>query len=81
MSARRISQRQARATAHELAHLKETNRLNLARWSSNYPSGTHIETLQLSDVSTAKLSTAQSLGFVVVVKMDGMRMLAYAVKP
>lgn len=76
-----ISQREARRTRKELAELRDAQYKQRNRWSSDYPGGTHIETLNLTKEEVAAIYTAQKLGFAVVAKINGDDLLIYAVKP
>lgn len=76
-----ISQREARRTRKELSDLRDLVSQQISRWSSAYPGGTHIQSLNLDATCAARAEVAQRLGFAMVCKIDGSKLLIYAVKP
>lgn len=80
MSAK-ISQREARKMRKQIAEMGERDRRRLAIWSSDYPGGTHMQSLTLQEGPAATLNATQRLGFVMVAKIVGSALYVYAVKP
>ena len=78
----KISQREARRLRKQVAAMEQRERTRIAQWNCDYPGGNNIMTVDMADnVGHAILSTAMSLGFTIVVKLDGSTVRYYAVKP
>ena len=65
---RNISQRDARAMRKKLAALESRDAARARSWSSEYPGGTHIDTLAVQGVEYVAIKTAWMLGHAVIVK-------------
>lgn len=81
MSARKISQREARRLRQRVQRFEDVERERLSRWGKNYPGGTNFLTLTLDSVSAAKADTAQLLGAAIVGRMHDGKLYLYAVPP
>lgn len=80
MSARKISQREARRLRKRVTELEDAQRQRVNRWYHKYPSGIHIDTVSINSVEYGIADTAMKLGYTLVVKLDGQSFLVYAVK-
>ncbi len=77
-----ISQREARRIQRELTRLQSLERDRLNEWARDYPGGTLIATVGLSEVGYARVTTARKLGYTLVATSDNANELRlYAVKP
>lgn len=79
--AMKISQREARRIKKRLADMEEAERRRYSKWCSDFPGGTHMQSLTLSEIPAATLNATSRLGFVMVGKIDGNILNVYAVKP
>jgi hypothetical protein len=79
MSRKPISQRETRSLklrVHELESLEERRR---NAWANSYPGGTHIATIETTDVNKATIHTAKLLGHAtVLVRASDARLHVYA---
>lgn len=67
MAAKKISQREARRLQKRVSELMRNERERNNRWSSSFPGGINIATLELNPISYAKIDIARRLGFALVV--------------
>lgn len=63
---KKISQREARRMQRELARIENRVERMYNCFSSEWPGGVHVATLNMPDITAAKLRTARRLGFAVV---------------
>ena len=63
----KISQREARRLRKRVSELERIDAGRKARWSSDYPGGTNIDTLHVSETEWFIVRTAKALGHAVVV--------------
>jgi hypothetical protein len=81
---RKISQREARRLRRRVEELERNNIRRLSLWHSEYPGGVNVANLDTGDWGKelrAKLLTTRMLGFAIVAKMDGPRVMFYGVTP
>lgn len=70
MAAKNISQREARRLQKRVFELMRNEAVRAQRWSTDYPGGTNIATIELSPIIYAKVDTARRLGFALVVTIS-----------
>jgi hypothetical protein len=76
-----ISQREARRLKRRVEQLEERERSRMRNWSSEYPGGTHIDTLTIAGVEYVAIKTAWMLGHPVIVKPSRTNeVMVYAVR-
>lgn len=63
----KISQREARTLKKRVIELEATLQKQRGRWASEWPGGTHIDTINVQPVEWHIVSTARLLGHAVVV--------------
>jgi hypothetical protein len=81
MARKKISQNRARSLEHEVAHLKERDRVSRCAYAKEYPGGVHIATLNLLPEDYAKIQTARRLGFAnVCTSVNRNELLIYALE-
>lgn len=79
----RISQREARRLRKRVQDLERAEESRRYAWASEWPGGTHLEDLNLSAVSAAKVYTARRLGCAIVgmcVGEETLRLVAVPLK-
>jgi hypothetical protein len=82
MSRRKISQREAHATLKRLKALEQREAERAARYTTDWPGGTHVDDIDAStDSSLDTLKLARKLGFYVVAVPDNTKIKFFAVKP
>ena len=85
MSARAISQREARRLKKRVAVLESDEQMRRHAWASAWPGGTEIVRADMTHapIVTASIQTARTLGHGVVVLVDGgqLRFIALQVAP
>lgn len=75
----KISQREARRLRKRVADLERADSARRERWTQNYPGGTNIDTLTVSEVEWFIVRTARMLGHACVVIPGNMpQLLVYA---
>jgi|GEM_PF-1618560 len=67
MTTKHITQREARALKWRVAQLEQLEEDRRNRWVRDYPDGTHLGSIVISDVDAAKIRTARLLEHAVVV--------------
>lgn len=67
MTTKNITQREARALQRRVAELESRDEDRRSAWVRDYPDGTHIGSVVLSDVDAAKVRTARLLQHAIVV--------------
>ncbi len=65
---KRISEREARRLRRRVEELERQEEIRLRRWTSEFPGGVHLVSLQLTPECAAAVNTAIKLGHYVVVK-------------
>lgn len=75
-----ISQREARKLRKRIEQLEERDRIRVSRYTSEFPGGTHIQSLTLNEVPAARLQTVAKLEHALVAKVSGAELHLYAVK-
>jgi len=78
---KKISQREARRMQRELRQRDADESRRRSRWKADYPGGTHIDTIVLSDVEFSIVDTAMKLNHAIVAKLDGGTLKLFAVRP
>lgn len=80
MSAKKISQREARRLRKRVEQLEGRERDRLRTWGSDYPGGVHVMDFTLAEWSNGRVWMATRLGSVLVGKYDGQgRVSPYAI--
>lgn len=82
MARSRISQREAHRLRKRVEELEVREQRRIARYSSEYPGGSHIATIDgLSDNYKGRLYVADVFGAALVGRLSGGTLLIYAVLP
>lgn len=83
MSRAKISQREAQRLRKRVKQLEDLEERRTSRYAHDYPGGTHMGTLDLSQLPEYKgrFYAAQMLGAALVARSDGSRLEIYAVLP
>lgn len=74
----KISQREARRLLARVKALEAADRARHAAYGSEYPGGRNVAHVDLGDLTAGKLGVAQLLGHPLVARMDGNKLLIYA---
>jgi hypothetical protein len=77
---RPISQREARKLKKRVEELEQRERARISRYSSDFPGGIHVQTLNLNEVPAARLQTAAKLEHALVGRVNGNELYIYAVE-
>lgn len=75
---KKISQVEARQLRRRVEELETQRDRLFARWTRDYPGGTHIATLTVPDVTVATIGTARKLDHAVICSQDGNALYFYA---
>jgi hypothetical protein len=75
---KRISQREARSLKKELFELKRRLSQQMNVWSSDYPKGIHLLTMEATPVVIATVKTARKLSRAIVVTQEENQIRFYA---
>ena len=73
-----ISRRQAIANRKEMERLRDELRRQRNSWSREWPGGTHIGSIVVSEVTVAQVSTARLLNHAVVAVVENNQLRLYA---
>lgn len=73
-----ISQREARRTKKELFELKQRLSRQMNVWSSDYPNGVHLASIEATTEVLAIVKTARKLARAVVVTQESNQIRFYA---
>lgn len=65
-----ISQREARRLRKRVEALEARQREQMRSWSSEYPGGVHLDSIEVSPAEYAIVATARKLGHAVVLTTD-----------
>ena len=80
MGRRTISQREAQRLRRRVAELEAMDRARESGWSADYPGGICFWSMTLGAETIAAMKTAAALRHAVVAKLDGNKLLLFALR-